>query len=66
MELFRIVLYISIFLFVVSIFMWYISGKGGNIGLMRHSDKIAYIGGFLFFTALLGALIALILWGAGK
>lgn len=39
------------------------SGKNSET---RRSSKKVYIGGFMFFSALLGGLLALILWAIGK
>lgn len=63
MKSYSIILYISIVLFVTSLILWYMSGENSET---RRSSKKVYIGGFMFFSALLGGLLALILWAIGK
>lgn len=62
MEIYLILLYISIALFVASIILWYISGSYLKERKPALSRKVVYIGGFLFSFSILGALIALIIW----
>lgn len=64
MEVYMILLYVSIAMFVASIVLWYISGRYIKEHKPVLSRRMVYIGGFMFSFSILGALIALIIWSS--
>ncbi|MFC4672260.1 hypothetical protein [Dysgonomonas termitidis] len=64
MEVYSILLYVSIAMFAASIVLWYISGRYIKEHKPALSRRMVYIGGFMFSFSILEALIALIIWSS--
>jgi len=65
MDIYSVIVYVSIALFISSIILWYISGSFIKKHRPALSGKLVYVGGFMFMTSIVGGIIALIIW-AGR